>query len=132
MKLIFEENYPYSFNPGACTECSGKCCSGGSGNIWLNLHEVRTLADFLGMNQVDFMRHHVRRVGNRLSLVERGVGRQIVCTFFDIYQCRCSVYAVRPAQCKSFPFWDHYRHHVDALLRECPGVILTKNRNDRA
>ena len=132
MKLISRENYPYVFDSEACNDCLGKCCAGESGNTWVASHEIKTIADLLGLNQVDFIQQHLRKLGNRWSLAERFVEGQMFCTFFDIHQRKCSIYTARPDQCRQFPFWEYYRQRVDSLMKECPGVKLTGDKSDQA
>ena len=122
MKRIFQNDYPYSFDPQACAECPGRCCAGESGYIWVNPYEITSLAALLSMNEVDFMQQHLRRIGNRWSLAERVGDEQLICTFFDENQRQCTVYSARPKQCRTFPFWDYFRTHMDELPSECPGV----------
>ncbi|MBW2259743.1 MAG: YkgJ family cysteine cluster protein [Deltaproteobacteria bacterium] len=50
------------------------------------------------------------------------------CLFFDEKNRRCSIYDVRPTQCRTFPFWEYFRDNPDEILKECPGAcsILDK------
>ena len=63
----------------------------------------------------------VRRVGARKSLIEFPNGD---CVFFDGQTRKCTVYEVRPRQCRTWPFWDSnlktpedWKH----TCRVCPG-----------
>ena len=49
----------------------------------------------------EFSARFVRRVGDRYSLIERPGGD---CVFWD-RQAGCTVYAARPVQCQTWPFW---------------------------
>lgn len=71
-----------------------------------------------------FTQHFVRRVQGRLSLQERVINGEHLCCFFDPIDCRCTIYQVRPAQCRSFPFWEQGKGDPQKLAGECPGVIL--------
>ena len=42
-----EKDYNYSFNPNACEECGGNCCTGESGYIFLNQGEMQDVAKHL-------------------------------------------------------------------------------------
>lgn len=67
----------------------------------------------------DFTRKFVRKVGTRYSLVEKPNGD---CVFYDK---GCTVYAARPTQCRTFPFWSENlksRTAWNELSEECPGV----------
>jgi Fe-S-cluster containining protein len=61
---------------------------------------VRRLAKFLGTTPRRFLREHARRVGDRISLKERENGD---CVFLK--DGRCSVYAAKPTNCSTYPFW---------------------------
>lgn len=44
------------------------------------------------------------------------------CLFFD---GRCTIYALRPTQCRTYPFWFKHMRSVDAwnqVARDCPGI----------
>lgn len=122
MDLLRKEGFPYAFDPESCTSCAGRCCRGESGNIWVNRGEIDLIVAYLGTNLVDFMAGSVRQVDGRLSLRERWSGEEAICLFFDVRACRCAIYPVRPAQCRAFPFWDHFRGCPEELAKECPGV----------
>ncbi|HBI16501.1 MAG TPA: zinc/iron-chelating domain-containing protein [Desulfobulbaceae bacterium] len=124
MNLLHKEGFTYFFDPAACATCGGRCCRGESGYIWVNRGEIDRIAAYLLMNPIDFIASSVRQVDNRLSLRERRAGEEAVCLFFDLRACKCRIYPVRPAQCREFPFWEHFRNNMEALVRECPGVRL--------
>ena len=50
MELITKEGFDFSFNPKACEECGGKCCTGESGYIWVNPLEMQKIANFLNIS----------------------------------------------------------------------------------
>lgn len=125
MQYISRQGFPYSFDPDACETCEGKCCRGESGFIWVDSHELHAIALLLGMNDIDFMQKYIHRIGNRLSLNERTVGRQTVCVFFDMEERKCTIYSARPNQCRRFPFWEYYRERGEELMKECPGIRIT-------
>lgn len=83
-----------------CTAC-GKCCTGVPGYVWVTEAEIERMARHLRQPVERFTRQHVRRVGKRLSLVERRNGDCIL-----LQDGRCRVYAVKPTPCTTFPFWD--------------------------
>lgn len=65
------------------------------------------------------MQKYVRKIGSRYSLEEMKNGD---CVFWDD---GCRIYAARPPQCRSFPFWkENVRTKAGwkALSKECPGV----------
>lgn len=101
-----------------CTQC-GDCCTGAPGHVWVSPEEIQALADHLDLGTSEFRRRFVRKVKGRHSLVERANGD---CVF---YQEGCLVYAVRPSQCRSFPFWRENLARPEAwdeAAGECPGM----------
>jgi len=104
-----------------CTGC-GDCCTGDPGYVWVNQEEIDTLAAVVGLEAAEFESRYVRRVGNRRSLVELSGGD---CVFFDNSVRRCSVYEVRPRQCRTWPFWQSNVAAPDAwreTCQACPGA----------
>ena len=104
-----------------CTGC-GDCCGGKPGAVWLNEAEEVALAEHLELSQAHFRSHYVRQLHGRSSLAERPSGD---CIFLDSRERRCTVYAARPVQCRSWPFWPaNVRTEEDwrATEGECPGA----------
>jgi uncharacterized protein len=106
----------------ACTRCGG-CCTI-SGYVWVDRDETTALAAFLELSLDDFTRRYVRRVGKRYSLVEKPNGE---CVFWQATGPRpgCQVYAARPVQCRTFPFWKRHlagEEAWDEVVDECPGA----------
>lgn len=121
--LITQEGFSFAFRPDACAECGGHCCSGESGNIFVSRAEAEALAAFLNLELGEFAERYLEKRGYRYSLIERRVGQEHDCIFFDRSFKGCSVYAARPLQCRTFPFWDYFKSHPEALREECPGVM---------
>lgn len=84
-----------------CTQC-GKCCTGPPGFVWVNKKEIEAIAAHRKESVQQVRSRFVRQVGVRHSLRERTNGD---CVFLDAETRRCSVYPVRPRQCRSWPFW---------------------------
>lgn len=84
----------------ACTEC-GKCCTGAPGYTWVSEEEIKTMASHLGLDIQAFASKYLRKVGPRWSLREDS--HSYDCIFLK--DRRCSVYEVRPKQCRTFPWW---------------------------
>src|SRR5437763_1813995 len=84
-----------------CTRC-GHCCTGEPGFVWVNDEELRAIADFLG-EEVEVVRKvHTKLASRGVSLREKANGD---CVFYDREQ-GCTVYPVRPRQCRTWPFWE--------------------------
>jgi uncharacterized protein len=85
-----------------CSQC-GDCCTGAPGHVWVNNEEITALAAAVGLAVEPFEEQYVRRVGARKSLKEFPNGD---CVFFNQETRGCAVYAARPRQCRTWPFWD--------------------------
>ena len=121
--LITEESYPYAFNPSACEECEGRCCTGESGYIFVTKNEIIAIVKLLDMELNDFGRQYLFKKGYKYSLKERLVGDSYECIFYDKDKNGCTIYEARPSQCRTFPFWSYFKTHVDELKDECPGIV---------
>jgi Fe-S-cluster containining protein len=98
-----------------CTGC-GDCCTGAPGYVWVTRDEIAELARQLGMEQADFEKKFVRKVGARKSLIEYANGD---CVFFDGRTRKCSVYEARPQQCRTWPFWQSNVATPEAWQQTC-------------
>ena len=103
-----------------CTRC-GNCCTGAPGYVWLDAAEVDAIASFLGEPRDEFLAVYTRVAHRGRTLRERADGD---CTFYKRGQ-GCTIYPVRPKQCRTWPFWDsnlrtplHWQQAGDG----CPGV----------
>ncbi len=86
-----------------CSQC-GDCCTGAPGYVWVNQEEIEALTKALKMESTaEFEQAYVRRAGVRKTLIEHANGD---CVFFDNQTRKCQVYADRPRQCRTWPFWD--------------------------
>jgi Fe-S-cluster containining protein len=103
-----------------CTRC-GNCCTGPAGFVWVDDDEVRAIAEHLG-EPLDVCRGtRTRQLDRGRSLRERANGD---CIFFD-REAGCTIYPVRPRQCRTWPFWDSNLASPaewERTRRLCPGV----------
>jgi len=102
-----------------CTRC-GACCTGAQGYVWVSVEEIERLAESRGESPEEFSRRYVRRVGSRYSLIEKPGGD---CVFWDP-NAGCTVYAARPIQCRTWPFWEENVETPEDWERTksvCPG-----------
>jgi hypothetical protein len=103
-----------------CTRC-GACCTGAPGFVWVTDDEISALAKFRGEKVGEFTAVYTRPARGRRTLRERANGD---CVFWDAGR-GCTVYPVRPAQCRTWPFW---RTNVespeawDRTAQTCPGA----------
>ncbi len=87
--------------PFSCTQC-GKCCTGSPGYVWITEEEMGRMAEYLNLKQADFKRLYVRCIGQRYALIEKK-SQNHSCVFYQ--DQKCQVYAARPLQCRTYPFW---------------------------
>jgi Fe-S-cluster containining protein len=103
-----------------CTKC-GNCCTGATGYVWVSVEEAQAIADELQLSLDDFGRKYLRQVSGRYSLIENPDSG--ACVFLS--ENRCTIHALRPSQCRSFPFWPanlHDQQAWDAASKECEGI----------
>ena len=103
-----------------CSRC-GKCCTGAPGYVWVTREETQAIASKMGLAVEEFRDAYVYREGSRYSLIERANGD---CIFWN-RESGCVVYDVRPAQCRTYPFWPESlktRRAWAGVTKECPGV----------
>ena len=102
--------------PFACTRC-GLCCKI-EGYVWMDEEEITRVAEHLGLEEHVFGGRYLRRVGKRWSLTEK---KNHECIFWDD---GCTIYSVRPTQCRTFPFWPENIETIEDwefVVEECPG-----------
>lgn len=107
----------------SCTQC-GNCCSGDPGYVWATKEEIKRIAAFLGREDGTLDKDHLRRVGFRYSLTEKPDGDCIFLKRED-GKAMCSIYPVRPLQCRTWPFWSEVVRTPDSWARvakKCPGM----------
>ena len=120
---IYKDGYDYCFETSACEKCEGNCCIGESGYIWVNPQEILEISEFLNLSLDKFYDKYLKKVKYRFSLKEIEYNGGYRCIFFDLKERRCGIYSVRPTQCRSFPFWDHFKTNIKEVQRECPGIV---------
>lgn len=104
-----------------CTQC-GNCCTGAPGAIWVTDDELQAIADYLGKSVGEMRLLHTRLIRGKLSLREYSNGD---CEFFDGAARKCTIYPVRPVQCRTWPFWRSNVSNEAAwrdVQRTCPGA----------
>lgn len=121
--MIIQDGFEYGFNPQACSSCGGRCCKGRPGYIWISQEEIEELAKFLDVTEKELEKGCLKRVGEKTSIKDYSYKNERVCFFFDNEKNNCSIYAVRPKQCRTFPFWDSLKNEREYLEEECPAVV---------
>jgi len=120
--MASEKIFPYRFDGQACKTCGGKCCRGQQGYVWVSPKEIGKMAETMQMDAAIFAKKYLSRVDGRFSLREHVINGEHFCCFFDLIDCRCKLYAVRPEQCRTYPFWNEFKKAPERISLECPGV----------
>lgn len=97
-----------------CARC-GACCRW-EGFVRVDDQEIAAIAQYLGLSDDEFIRHHTRLAPDRrgLALNDAADG---ACAFFDA-QSGCRINPVKPQQCRDFPTtWSV----PPALMERCQG-----------
>ena len=115
------EQRPYFFDRGLRFECQrcGACCVGEPGTIFVSPFESEVIAAHLEMTPAAFTDTYLYPYKTGYSIKEDAVGR---CRFFAD---GCSIYPVRPHQCRTFPFWFsnlRSERRWRRIGRQCPGI----------
>jgi len=106
-----------------CQQC-GNCCSGVPGYVWVSDEEAQAIAGHLKLPIDEFAKKYLRKVGRKVSLIELPNYDCVFLTRSD-KGVGCSIYPVRPMQCKTWPFWHYNLESGDDFLentRRCPGI----------
>lgn len=128
--MVFGDKRPW-YSQGlrfSCTQC-GACCSGPPGYVWFNDSEAQAMADHLKMPLPDFLRCFAHTVGGHWTLNEK---RSPLGSYDCVFLRRdadskpnCHIYDVRPAQCRTWPFWPENLRNLRAwrqVAERCPGM----------
>ena len=111
-----------------CTQC-GNCCTGESGWVWFTPAELEAMAQHVGLLPFQFRERYAQRKNGRwtLSEIEREGEHDCVFVEYDSTTGKslCSIYPVRPAQCRTWPLWHSNLKSPqswEGLARGCPGI----------
>jgi len=102
-----------------CTRC-GKCCTGAPGFVWINDAEIRAIAEYRAEPIEEVLGLYTRLADGRRTLREKANGD---CVFYD-REAGCTVYPVRPRQCRTWPFWESTvatPQQWQRTMQICPG-----------
>lgn len=119
MKRLYHRSY--FFDQGIRFECQqcGACCTGDPGIIHVDKEEIVRIAEYNSVSVPDFMDTYLYPLTGGYSIREHSDGR---CFF---YQNGCTIYPVRPEQCKTFPFWFENLRSIknwSRISQQCPGI----------
>ncbi len=108
-----------------CAVC-GRCCAGpGEGYIWVTQPEIELIAEHLNVTPEELRQRFLRQVRSRTTIVEHRLTKDCVFLRTSEGMRQCAIYPVRPAQCRSWPFWPENLSSPEAWNRatlRCPGI----------
>jgi Fe-S-cluster containining protein len=97
-----------------CTMC-GHCCTGEPGYVWVDDETLRRIAEFRGEDLIEVQTLYTRWASRGRTLREKANGD---CVFYDSQQ-GCTIYPVRPPQCRTWPFWESNVESPEAWRQTC-------------
>ena len=123
-----------------CSQC-GNCCTGGPGYVWISREEITRLATFLKTTPQAVVEKYCRKINGQFSLNEyRNAAGNYDCVFLKEEKVvatsptgertvhtrrQCTVYGVRPLQCRTWPFWPENltnKRTWDHAAKRCHGM----------
>lgn len=115
---------PPMYENGIQFQCqgSGNCCvaRGGYGYVYLTKTDRQNMAKELGLTTLQFTKQYCVKEDSIWKLKD---GPTENCVFLQ--DRRCTVYAGRPTQCRTWPFWPetlNARTWTKEIAQFCPGV----------
>lgn len=114
-----EKQFEFRF---ACQPACTRCCEV-SGYVYLTEADVANAARHLGMTQEAFEQRYIYRTRHLRRIRKPRAGRSKQCPFLK--DGGCSIHAVKPQQCRLFPFWPELVESRAAWRRTarwCPGI----------
>lgn len=104
-----------------CTGC-GRCCTGTRDYyVEVGVAEQARIQKALGVSRAWFRRRYLKRFDDGVVSLVMPQGR---CIFLGD-DGRCGIYAVRPLQCRTYPFWPEVIGRQSAWrleARRCEGI----------
>lgn len=109
--LHLAKGFDYGLDYSRCERCPGTCCNikGEEGYVWITEEEILRVSQYLG---------HAPEVIERKRGFSLRTYPKKGCHY--LRDGKCSIYPVRPSQCRTFPFWSHLKNKD---IRHCPGIV---------
>lgn len=115
-----------------CYDC-GDCCRHESGYIFLLDAEIKKIAGYFNLSKKEFLNNFTIKLAEEVySLKEK---ENLDCVFWDKGNRNnkggCSIYKIRPLQCRNFPFWlttFSSKENFDYTAKRCPGIMSKEGR----
>ena len=106
----------------SCTQCGQCCATAGDYYVYLTDEESERIRTYLQLSRNWFRRRYLQRLEEGEQVLAAGADER--CIFLDA-EGQCRVYAVRPVQCRTYPFWPELVGSARAWNREarrCEGI----------
>jgi Fe-S-cluster containining protein len=106
----------------SCTQCGQCCATGGEYYVYLSDEESERIRASLQLSRGWFRRRYLRCLDDGDQVLASGPNER--CIFLDA-EGKCRVYAARPVQCRTYPFWPELVGSAAAWNREarrCEGI----------
>jgi Fe-S-cluster containining protein len=90
--------------------------------VYLSKDELAALTKHLGITRREFRRRYAFRDEDGWTQLKTAENR---CVFLDPKTNACTVYPVRPTQCRTFPFWSGFvvdGEWTDEVRGLCEGI----------
>lgn len=107
----------------SCQSGCGKCCNQPNGIVYLSIADAERISQHSGLSVEDWLERDARKTyDGRFVLKSRE--EDGICIHLNENQ-QCSIYQVRPQQCKAFPWWGENLVSDRAwneVKQQCPGI----------
>ena len=116
---MFYETTPLHFE---CTGCGRCCVGGGEYHVFLTDAAAEAIRQHLQLSRAWFRRRYLRRLPDGDQVAAMGENGR--CIFLG-KDNGCKVYAARPVQCRTYPFWPEVVNSRTSWTREakrCEGI----------
>jgi Fe-S-cluster containining protein len=112
----------------SCTMC-GNCCTGPEGYVLVTEDDTAAIAAAMNLPHAAFIERYTHMTTRGRSLNEHLTDFGQDCVFLDRAKVPgkavCGIYELRPAQCRTWPFWKSNLMSLNAwerATRKCPGM----------
>ena len=107
----------------SCQPDCGRCCDEPGGIVYLSRTDAQRLADHAGLSVQEYLRRDcTTTLDGRYVL--RSNQSDGICIYLDEKK-QCTIYEVRPQQCKAFPWWAENlrsKRSWNNVKATCPGL----------
>jgi len=103
-----------------CTGC-GKCCQN-EGEVWMDPTEFSSVASYLNISIQSLLGGYTEKIdlgwAKMANSIDSVSGKQDKCIFLGDDRKTCTIYPVRPNQCRTYPWWPRLLVNESTWLAE--------------